>query len=73
MQAMRGYKPLQMEPTLLVHSMILEYIAAALEHARYKLLDDAEYGKVPELPGVPPTGRTLDECRRNLPAPSMNA
>ncbi len=51
-----------------MHRMILEYITAALEHARYEVIEDAEpyYGEVPELPGVFATGRTLEECRRNL-------
>ena len=48
-----------------MHSMLLDHIAAALEHARYEFLDDAEYGKAPELPEVSPTGRTLEECRRS--------
>ncbi|MDD3857571.1 MAG: type II toxin-antitoxin system HicB family antitoxin [Methanoculleus sp.] len=48
--------------------MILEYINAALEHANYEIIEDDEpyYGEVPELPGVFATGRTLEECRRNL-------
>ena len=48
--------------------MIPKYITAALEHARYEIIEDAEpyYGEVPELPGVWATGRTLEECRRNL-------
>ncbi|MCK9307431.1 MAG: type II toxin-antitoxin system HicB family antitoxin [Methanoculleus sp.] len=48
--------------------MILEYINAALEHARYEIIEDDEpyYGEVPELPGVWATGKTLEECRRNL-------
>ncbi|MGB4196357.1 MAG: type II toxin-antitoxin system HicB family antitoxin [Methanoculleus sp.] len=41
---------------------------AALEHARYGIIEDAKpyYGEVPGLPGVFATGRTLEECRRNL-------
>ena len=48
--------------------MIREYIEAALERARYEIIDDEEpyYGEVPELQGVWATGRTLEECRRNL-------
>ena len=48
--------------------MIREYIQAALDRARYELIDDAEpyYGEVPELPGVWATGKTLEDCRRNL-------
>jgi predicted RNase H-like HicB family nuclease len=48
--------------------MILEYINAALERASYEIIEDDEphYGEVPELPGVFATGRTLEECRKNL-------
>ena len=48
--------------------MISEYIEAASERARYELIDDEEpyYGEVPELEGVWATGKTLEECRRNL-------
>lgn len=48
--------------------MIREYIEAALAKARYEIIDDEEpyYGEVPELEGVWATGRTLEECRRNL-------
>lgn len=50
------------------YAMILEYINAALEHANYEIIEDTEpyYGEVPGLPGVFATGRTLEECRRNL-------
>ena len=50
------------------YAMILEYINAALEHASYEIIEDDEpyYGEIPELPGVFATGRTLEECRRNL-------
>jgi len=52
----------------LKYAMILEYINAALERANYEIIEDAEpyYGEIPELPGVFATGRTLEECRRNL-------
>jgi predicted RNase H-like HicB family nuclease len=48
--------------------MILQYIEKALAHARYEKIDDEEpyYGEVPGLPGVWATGKTLEECRRNL-------
>jgi len=48
--------------------MLLEYIQAALERARYEIIQDEEpfYGEVPSLPGVWATGKTLEECRRNL-------
>ncbi|AKB81666.1 hypothetical protein MSBR3_1088 [Methanosarcina barkeri 3] len=48
--------------------MLIQYIHAALERAKYKIIDDEEpyYGEVPELEGVWATGKTLEECRRNL-------
>lgn len=48
--------------------MLIEYIRAALEKARYEIIEDDEpyYGEVPELEGVWATGTTLEECRRNL-------
>jgi predicted RNase H-like HicB family nuclease len=48
--------------------MITEYIEAALLKARYELIEDREpyYGEVPELVGVWATGKTLEECRKNL-------
>jgi len=54
--------------TVLVNSMIIQYIETALAHARYDIIDDEEpfYGEVSELPGVWATGKTLEECRRNL-------
>ena len=50
--------------------MLLEYIQAALESARYEIIQDEEpfYGEVPALSGVWATGRRLEECRRNLAA-----
>jgi len=48
--------------------MILEYIQAALSRAKYEIIKDEDpfYGEVPELKGVWATGKTLEECRRNL-------
>lgn len=48
--------------------MIAQYIEAALSRAKYELIEDEEpyYGEVPELDGVWATGKTLEECRRNL-------
>lgn len=48
--------------------MLLEYIQEALERARYDLIKNEEpyYGEVPELRGVWATGKSLEECRRNL-------
>lgn len=48
--------------------MIREYIQAAMEKAKYEIIDDPEpyYGSVPGLTGVWATGKTLEECRNNL-------
>ena len=48
--------------------MIAQYIEAALNRARYELIEDEEpyYGEVPGLEGVWATGKTLEECRHNL-------
>lgn len=49
-------------------AMINDYIAQALSHARYEVIEDEEpyYGEVPGLAGVYATGRSLEECRENL-------
>ncbi len=48
--------------------MFAEYIAAALERAEYEIIDDLEpyYAHVPGLQGVWSTGKTFEECRREL-------
>ncbi|MBC7232559.1 MAG: type II toxin-antitoxin system HicB family antitoxin [Chloroflexi bacterium] len=48
--------------------MLLQYIQTALESAHYEMIDDEEpfYGEVPALAGVWATGKTLEECHRNL-------
>lgn len=48
--------------------MLIQYIQAALERAKYEIINNEEpyYGEVPELEGVWATGKTLEECRRNL-------
>jgi predicted RNase H-like HicB family nuclease len=48
--------------------MLLQYIQTALEYAHYETIEDEEpfYGEVPPLEGVWATGKTLEECRRNL-------
>ena len=48
--------------------MLLEYIQSALECASYEIIEDEEpyYGEVPPLDGVWATGKTLEQCRRNL-------
>jgi predicted RNase H-like HicB family nuclease len=49
-------------------TMLIQNIQAALEKAKYEIIEDEEpyYGEVPELKGVWATGKTLEECRRNL-------
>lgn len=48
--------------------MLTEYLQAAMDRARYELIEDSEpyYGEIPGLDGVWATGRTLEECRRHL-------
>ena len=48
--------------------MITEYIEAALAKATYEIIKDEEpyYGEIPGLQGVWASGKTLEECRRNL-------
>ena len=47
--------------------MISQYVATALERARYHLGDDGTYAAtVRGLKGVVATGRTLEACRREL-------
>ncbi len=48
--------------------MFAEYIQAALDRAQYKLIENPEpvFGEVPELEGVWATGKTVEECRREL-------
>lgn len=48
--------------------MLLEYIQAALRHAKYEILSDdgSYYGEVPECNGVYANARTLEDCREEL-------
>ena len=48
--------------------MLLEYIQAALSHARYEILPDdrSYYGEIPECGGVYANAATLEECREQL-------
>jgi predicted RNase H-like HicB family nuclease len=48
--------------------MLIEYFKEALERANYEIIEDQEpyYGEIAETPGVWSTGKTLEECRRNL-------
>lgn len=48
--------------------MLLEYIQAALRHARYEILPDdgTYYGEIPECNGVYANTPTLEACREEL-------
>jgi predicted RNase H-like HicB family nuclease len=48
--------------------MIQEYVEEAMKRAKYEQIEDEEpfYGEVPELQGVWATGKTAEECRKNL-------
>lgn len=48
--------------------MLTEYIEAAISKAKYELINNKEqyYGEVPDLEGVWATGKTLEECCKNL-------
>jgi predicted RNase H-like HicB family nuclease len=48
--------------------MLSQYIQAALEQAHYEMIEDEEpfYAEVPGLDGVWATGKSMEECRRNL-------
>ncbi|MBF0552058.1 MAG: type II toxin-antitoxin system HicB family antitoxin [Deltaproteobacteria bacterium] len=48
--------------------MLLEYIQAALRHAKYEILadDGSYYGEIPECNGVYANTETLEGCREEL-------
>ncbi len=48
--------------------MFSEYMAAALEKAQYRVIDDEYpyFAEVPELDGVWATGKTIEDCRKEL-------
>jgi len=48
--------------------MLLDYVRAAMNRARYELLsgDEGYYGEVPDLPGVWANAETLEACRDEL-------
>ena len=48
--------------------MLLEYIQAALHHAKYEILrdDGSYYGAIPECTGVYANTETLEDCREEL-------
>ncbi|WP_331456193.1 type II toxin-antitoxin system HicB family antitoxin [Methanosarcina siciliae] len=47
---------------------LIKFTQTALEKAKYEIIDNIEpyYGEVSELEGVWATGKTLEECRKNL-------
>ena len=48
--------------------MFSEYITVALEKAQYKVIEDEYpyFAEVPELEGVWATGKTIEDCRKEL-------
>ncbi|MBI4667893.1 MAG: type II toxin-antitoxin system HicB family antitoxin [Elusimicrobia bacterium] len=48
--------------------MIEEYVHAAMEGAKYEIINDKlpYYGEIPICRGVWATGKNLEECRENL-------
>jgi len=48
--------------------MISQYLDAAMSKAHYEMIKDEEpfYGEIEECKGVWATGKSLEECRRNL-------
>ena len=48
--------------------MIKEYIDAALEKAEYEIIEDDEpyYAEIKSLQGVWASGKSFEECRKNL-------
>ncbi len=48
--------------------MLLEYVQAALRHAKYEILPDdgSYYGEIPECTGVYANAKGLEDCREEL-------
>ena len=48
--------------------MLLEYVQAALRHAKYEILPDdgSYYGEISECNGVYANAKTLEGCREEL-------
>jgi len=48
--------------------MFQEFLTSCLNKAKYELIDEGKtyYGEVFSLKGVWATGKTLEQCRRNL-------
>jgi predicted RNase H-like HicB family nuclease len=49
-------------------TMLLEYIQAALRHAKYEILpdDSSYYGEISACNGVYANAKTLEDCREEL-------
>jgi len=48
--------------------MLTAYIEAVMKKAKYEIIKDEEpyYGEIPSIKGIWATGKTLEECRKNL-------
>jgi predicted RNase H-like HicB family nuclease len=48
--------------------MFQDFLSFYLNKAKYELIEKGKtyYGEIPELRGVWATGKTLEECRKNL-------
>ena len=48
--------------------MLIEYLEAARNRAHYELIEDEEpyFGEIDGITGIWATGKSLEECRRNL-------
>jgi predicted RNase H-like HicB family nuclease len=48
--------------------MLLDYIQAAMRHAKYEILsdDNSYYGEIPGFDGVYANAETLEACREQL-------
>ena len=55
-------------PRIIISQCLQNTILSARERATYEIIDDPEpfYGEVPDLQGVWATGKTLEECRKEL-------
>jgi predicted RNase H-like HicB family nuclease len=48
--------------------MLTDYIEAIMKKAKYEIIKDEEpyYREIPSIKGIWATGKTLEECRKNL-------
>jgi predicted RNase H-like HicB family nuclease len=53
-----------------IHTMLTQYIRAAMHRARYEILEDdgSFYGEIPDCQGVWANADTLEACRDELQA-----